>query len=145
MVEGAGTTPPTTDPPPLATEAEPIPIPAGYHEALVTAITVLLTFSLGFVLFWTIQPESGEWTPKGFIATIPLGIGTGLLLFALRSALSLKDDLREHYDYTVTLFSVGVLFIAIALVAAGIAMAQGAPAEKTASPCEPTPPAFACP
>ena len=99
-------------------------IPGGYHEAVVTAITVMIAFTLGFLLFWTVQPESGEWTTRGTVATVPLAGGTVMLFIALYRSLSLRDEQPTHYKATVNWFFTGVSTVALAIVLAVYAMAR---------------------
>src|SRR5262249_16819158 len=49
------------------------PIPQGYRQGLITAITVVLGFSLTFFRFWGFE-ASGEWTTRSIIATVPLAV-----------------------------------------------------------------------
>ena len=42
------------------------PLPQGYRQGIITAITVLLGFSLAFFRFWGFE-ASGEWAPRSII------------------------------------------------------------------------------
>jgi len=107
------------DPPP---SQETPTLPAGYHEALVTAITVVIAFTLTFLLFWTVQSESGCWTGLGIASAVVLVAGATALFVALRRALSLNNVRPAHYEMTVNWFFRGVVGLALALVLAVAAM-----------------------
>ena len=49
------------DTPTPVAEPQALPIPQGYRQGIVTAITVLLGFSLTFFRFWGFE-ASGDWT-----------------------------------------------------------------------------------
>ena len=51
---------PETEPTPSPAQQR-TPLPPGYREGIITAITVLLGFSLTFFRFWGFEAE-GQWT-----------------------------------------------------------------------------------
>jgi hypothetical protein len=67
------------------------PLPEGYRQGLITAITVLLGFSLAFFRFWGFE-TSGEWTARSLIAAGTLIIAVLLQIVALFRSLRLEDD-----------------------------------------------------
>ena len=99
-------------------------IPQGYREGIITAITVLLGFTLGFFRFWGFEAK-GQWTYKSFVAASGLTLALLLQLVALYRSLRLKDDDVIEYRKTVRWFVgssavlVATLFVA-ALEYAGL-------------------------
>lgn len=45
------------------------PLPLGYRQGLITAITVMLGFTLAFLRFWSFE-ANGTWTRKSFVASV---------------------------------------------------------------------------
>ena len=73
------------------TEQPDRPLPAGYRQGVITAITVMLGFSLYFLRFWDLEAE-GDWTPATFAATVPIVLSIACLSFALWRSLQVADD-----------------------------------------------------
>jgi hypothetical protein len=61
---------------------EQTPLPVGYRQGLITAITVLLGFSLTFLRFWGFEAP-GEWTLLAIFSTGILVSAVVLQLVAL--------------------------------------------------------------
>jgi len=99
-------------------------MPQGYREGIITAITVMLGFTLGFFRFWGFEAK-GQWTYRSFIAASGLSLALLLQLVALYRSLRLEDDDAIEYRITVRWFVgssavlVATLFIA-ALEYAGV-------------------------
>ena len=100
------------------TTGAPSALPQGYRDGLVTAVTVFLGFSLYFLRYWSLEIPGG-WTWKGRLCAFIIIAGIAVQLLALYRSLSLQDDQRRRYTYTVRYFFVGIL-IAMIGVAAGI-------------------------
>lgn len=100
-------------PPPIPRE-----LPEGYHAGLLTAITVLLGFSLTFLRFWSVEKGSGPWTTGGKVAAGVIGVGILAQLIALFNALSLKDQEQRHYQWTIRWFRMGVVIVIAGLLVA---------------------------
>ncbi|MBS0316279.1 MAG: hypothetical protein JSR49_04040 [Proteobacteria bacterium] len=75
-------------------------IPQGYRQGIITAITVLLGFSLAFLRFWSFE-ASGEWSWRAVVATVPLVVAIVLQIVALFRSLRLEDDAPAEYRRTV--------------------------------------------
>jgi hypothetical protein len=58
------------------------PVPEGYRQGIITAITVLLGFTLAFFRFWGFE-ASGEWTLRSIIAAATLVVAVLLQIVAL--------------------------------------------------------------
>lgn len=90
------------------------PLPPGYREGIITAITVLLGFSLAFFRFWGFEAE-GQWTFRSVLAAGILIVAVVMQIIALFRSLRIADDDEIEYGKTVGWFvaSAIVLFIAV--------------------------------
>ncbi|HET8701495.1 MAG TPA: hypothetical protein VFL97_07510 [Nitrococcus sp.] len=89
-------------------------IPGGYRQGLITAITVLLGFSLAFFRFWGFE-AAGKWTPGSIVAAGTLILAVLLQLIALVRSLRLEDDEPSEYRKTVRWFTASVVVMLIGL------------------------------
>jgi hypothetical protein len=92
------------------------PLPQGYRQGIITAITVFLAFSLAFLRFWSLE-ASGAWHGGAVVSAAALAGGVGLHLVALFRALDVRDDDEPRYARTVQIFALGVV-----AVMAGVAL-----------------------
>jgi len=97
-------------------------IPTGYRQAVVTAITVILGFSMTFLRFWGIEVKGG-WSVLGLLAAIFMVIGVLLQVAALFRALDVHDDNVTKYQRTVGLFRLAVIVVIIGLALSIVAAA----------------------
>ena len=79
------------------------PPPAGYRQGIITAITVLLGFSLAFLRFWGLE-ASGQWTVRSVLSTLTLVLAVVLQIVALFRSLRIEDDDEREYRKTVRWF-----------------------------------------
>jgi hypothetical protein len=95
-------------------ERQRTPLPPGYREGIITAITVLLGFSLAFFRFWGFEAE-GQWTSRSVFAASILIVAVVMQIIALFRSLRIADDDEIEYGKTVGWFvaSAVVLFIAV--------------------------------
>jgi hypothetical protein len=93
---------PESQPPPVA-ERQRQPLPQGYRQGIITAITVLLGFTLGFFRFWGFEAP-GHWTLRSFIPATTLVVAVMLQIVALFRALNIADDDEYEYKKTVKWF-----------------------------------------
>jgi hypothetical protein len=100
--------------PTLSAERRRTPLPPGYREGIITAITVLLGFSLTFFRFWGFEAE-GPWSPRSMFAASILIVAVAMQIFALFRSLRIADNDEIEYAKTVRWFvaSAIVLFIAV--------------------------------
>ena len=103
-------------------------VPDGYRQGLITAITVLLGFSLAFFRFWGFE-ASGEWTARSIIAAAPLVAAIVLQIVALVRSLRLEDDDPNEYRKTVLWFTTSAVVLLSGLLIATLAFA-GMPETK---------------
>ena len=94
-----------------------------YRQGLITAITVLLGFSLAFLRFWSFEAP-GHWTWPSATSTATSILAVVLQVVALFRSLRLEDNDEGEYRKTVRWFvaSAVVLLIGffVALVGSGL-------------------------
>jgi hypothetical protein len=90
-------------PPPPVAERPRKSLPQGYRQGIITAITVLLGFTLGFFRFWGFEAP-GKWTLRSFIPATTLVIAVVLQIIALFRALNVADDDEHEYQKTMKWF-----------------------------------------
>jgi hypothetical protein len=93
------------------------PLPQGYRQGIITAITVLLGFTLAFLRFWGFEAE-GHWTYKSFAAAIGLTVALLLQVAALFRALRVEDDDEVEYRTTVRWFLASAVVLVVTLIGA---------------------------
>ena len=104
------------------------PLPQGYRQGIITAITVLLGFSLAFFRFWGFE-ASGEWAARSIIAAGTLVVAVLLQIVALVRSLRLEDDDPQEYRKTVMWFTTSAVVLLIGLLFASVVFA-GTPEPK---------------
>jgi lysylphosphatidylglycerol synthetase-like protein (DUF2156 family) len=110
MAEDNPTTPP----------CQRVPIPIGYRQGIITAITVLLGFSLLFFRYFDFEPP-GEWTISSAIAAIVMALSILLQFVALWRSLQIKDDETE-YGITLRWFLSSAVILLVSLALAGLSI-----------------------
>jgi len=90
-------------------------LPPGYREGVLTAITVFIAFSLGFLKYYSLETP-GRWTWLGIVAVVPMALGLLLQLIALFRALDVRDDAEDRYRQTIRYFLWGVVAIIVGVV-----------------------------
>jgi len=90
------------------------PLPQGYRQGIITAITVLLGFTLGFFRFWGFE-SPGKWTLLSVIPALTLGIAVVLQIIALFRALDVADDERQEYRKTVKWFIASAIVLIVGM------------------------------
>jgi hypothetical protein len=98
-------------------EPEPQPVPAGYRQGVITAITVLLGFSLAFWRFWGFE-STGHWTPRAVFAAVALIVAVSLQIVALFRALRIEDEKVPEYRKTVRWFLASAIALLVGLLGA---------------------------
>lgn len=102
----------------------PQPVPAGYRQGVITAITVLLGFSLAFWRFWGFE-SSGRWTLRSAFAAVALVAAVSLQIVALFRALRIEDDEVAEYRKTVGWFLASAVALLVGLLGAMLDAATG--------------------
>ncbi len=97
------------------------PLPAGYRQGVVTAISVILGFALYFLRFWSLE-ASGDWTWVSFAAALPVVLSIACLTVALWRSLQIADDNEPVYRKTLKWFLAGVLLSLLGVIASALAI-----------------------
>jgi hypothetical protein len=96
------------------------PIPAGYHQAVVSAITVVIGFSLLFMRYWGFE-ATGRVTRLSVAAGLMLLVAILLEFFALWRALQPEDDNESEYRMTLRWFMTAVAVLLVSITMASLA------------------------
>jgi hypothetical protein len=96
-----------------------VPLPAGYRQGILAAITVFLGFSLLFLRFWSFEAP-GHWTTVSVIALVLLAIAIMLELITLWRSLQVADDDEIEYKKTLRWFLLSIVMLVLSLLAAGL-------------------------
>ncbi|AOB32068.1 hypothetical protein AKI39_17185 [Bordetella sp. H567] len=97
--------------------SSPRNLPQGYRTGLITSITVLLGFSLGFLRYWGFDAP-GEWSALSVLPGIALFLAILLQIIALYRALRLEDEAEDEYRQTVRWFIASAVLLLLGLTAA---------------------------
>ncbi|MDM0032681.1 hypothetical protein QTI33_11145 [Variovorax sp. J22P271] len=111
-------TPPEPEASPRPQPRPRAPLPAGYREGIITAITVIIGFSLSFVRYWAFEAP-GDWTARSVVALVALLIPIAAEIYTLYRALRVEDDDEATYRTTVRWFigSVCAMLVSVSLAA----------------------------
>jgi hypothetical protein len=104
-------------------EPEPESIHLLFRNGSLTAISVLVGFSLSFLSHWAGAP--GQWHLADLIAVTLIVIGIGLQIWALSSMLLVSSLIAEKYMRAVRLFLAGLAIVALGIAAAILADIAG--------------------
>lgn len=114
-----------TLPPPAQQDTVSVPpqppapqvVPSGFRQGIITAITVLLGFSLAFWRFWGLEAP-GRWGTLAILAAAALLIAVALQIVALFRALRIEDDAVAEYRQTVRWFIGSAVALLVGLAVA---------------------------
>lgn len=96
-----------------------VPLPAGYRQGIITAITVLLGFSLVFLRYWGFELP-GTWTLSAVMAAGLAAVSILLQMITLWRALQVKDDDESEYKKTLRWFLSSAVLLLASLVVSGL-------------------------
>ncbi len=105
------------------TDPKAQPLPAGYRQGVVSAITVVLGFTLLFVRYWTFEAP-GAWSMASDLSALLLALAIVLEFVALWRSLLPEDDDIPVYRVTLRWFFLSVAVLAIAVLIAGLISAH---------------------
>ena len=86
------------------------------RSALVTAIGILLGFTLAFFERWNSAP--GEWERHHILPLAGLILGGALMVISLYRALVPHDQSVRRYENTVRLFVAGIILVLVGFILA---------------------------
>ncbi|KWR74636.1 hypothetical protein [Cupriavidus sp. IDO] len=110
--------------PPAPSPPKPQLVPTGYRQGIITAITVLLGFSLAFWRFWGFE-SPGHWNARALFAAVSLVAAVTLQIISLFRALRIEDDEVGEYRRTVRWFIASAIALLVGLFAAMLDAALG--------------------
>lgn len=105
------------DTPPAAPRSAEEPRVEGiFRSGSITAIGVIVGFSLAFLVRWSGLP--GRWEDSDIFAVIGITLGVAFQIKALVDLLAVKSVILSHYERAVRIFVVGLVLVAIGVIAA---------------------------
>jgi hypothetical protein len=104
-------------PPPISERPAPQSVSNGFRTGIITAITVLLGFSLAFFRFWGFEAP-GKWSIRSALSTGALAAAVLLQVISLFRALRLEDDDPAEYRKTVRWFIASAVALVLGLMLA---------------------------
>ena len=96
------------------------PLPAGYRQGVVSAITVVIGFSLLFMRYWGFE-ATGRVTRLSVAAGLLLLVAILLEFYALWRSLQLEDDEESEYRMTLRWFMASVAVLLVSITVASLA------------------------
>lgn len=95
--------------------AEPAPrrttIDSTFRNGSLTAIGVVVGFSLGFLSRWAGTP--GNWSATDLVAVVAITLGIALQIKSLAELLSVESLVLARYNRAVRIFISGLILVAI--------------------------------
>jgi hypothetical protein len=113
----SGSEPAATTPSPAVRK----PLPAGYRQGVITAITVFIGFSLSFFRYWAFEAP-GDWTPRSLGALLIMLVPICAQINALYRALRIEDDDERTYQITMKWFVWSIFGMLFALGLAAVVL-----------------------
>ncbi len=94
-------------------------LPAGYRQGVISAITVILGFSLLFLRYWSFEAE-GSWTASSTLAAALLSLSIVLQTFSLWRSLQVRDDDETEYAITLRWFMTATAILLLSVFIAAL-------------------------
>jgi ABC-type tungstate transport system substrate-binding protein len=108
-------------------EAEPrrqrVPLPVGYRQGIISAITVVLGFSLLFLRFWSFELP-GEWNVSSVAGAILMGFAILGLTVTLWRSLQVEDDDEPEYKKTLRWFQASTILLLISVTISALSFSS---------------------
>ncbi len=102
------------------------PLPAGYRQGVISAITVVIGFSLLFMRYWGFEAR-GRVTGASIVAGLLLVVAILLEFYALWRALQPEDEEESEYRRTLRWFMASVAVLLASVVTASLTSTGIAP------------------
>jgi hypothetical protein len=87
-----------------------------FRSGSITAIGVVVGFSLAFLVRWSGLP--GRWTNSDLVAVAGITLGVGFQIKALVDLLAVRSVFVAHYERAVRIFVIGLVLVAAGVVVA---------------------------
>jgi hypothetical protein len=104
-------------------EPDPATIDATFRNGSLTAMGVVVGFSLGFMSRWASTP--GEWSHADLVAVAAITLGMAFQIKALADLLARTSLSAARYDRSVRFFLVGLVLVAAGVMTAVFAEVFG--------------------
>lgn len=95
---------------------EPARIEATFRSGTLTAVGIIVGFSLGFLTRWAGVP--GAWSNFDFAGLVAIVAGIAAQMAALVMLLSVNSLLLANYNRAVRVFTAGLILVAIGVILA---------------------------
>ena len=102
---------------------EPARVESVFRTGSITAIGVVLGFSLAFLVRWSGLP--GRWEASDLFAVTGITLGVALQIKAMVDLLAVKSLIVSNYERAVRVFVVGLALVALGVIAAIFAQLIG--------------------
>jgi hypothetical protein len=102
---------------------EPARVEANFRSGSITAIGVVLGFSLAFLVRWSGLP--GRWEISDLFAVTGITAGVAFQIRALVELLAVQSLIVSNYQRAVRVFVVGLVLVALGVIAAILAHIVG--------------------
>ena len=94
-----------------------------FRSGSITAISVVLGFSLGFLARWSGLP--GPWAGSDLFAVAAITLGVALQIKALVDLLAVRSLIVVHYERAIRIFVAGLIVVALGVIVAVFAEVLG--------------------
>jgi hypothetical protein len=91
-------------------------IDATFRNGSLTAIGVVVGFSLSFMSRWAVSP--GEWSGADLFAVTAITLGIAFQIKSLADLLSITSLVLARYNQSVRIFMIGLVLVATGVVIA---------------------------
>jgi hypothetical protein len=91
-------------------------VDSAFRNGSMTAIGVVLGFSLGFFSRWAALP--GQWSAADLVAVAAISLGIALQIKSLADLLRVESLQRANYERAVRFFLAGLVLVAVGVVLA---------------------------
>jgi hypothetical protein len=100
-----------------------VPLPIGYRQGIISAITVVLGFSLIFLRVWSIELP-GEWDVLSIASTVLTGLSSLGLCVTLWRSLQVEDDETPVYKKTLRWFLGSTILLVMGVLLSALSYAR---------------------
>jgi hypothetical protein len=100
-----------------------VPLPFGYRQGVISAITVMLGFSLLFLRFWSFELP-GEWNVSSVAGAIVMGFAILGQTVTLWRSLQVEDDNEQEYKKTLRWFLASNILLMISVTISALSFSN---------------------